>query len=109
MDEVLYRVHVRGLGTDDCADLVAALGGVVQSGEATALVLGNRLSIVPNCNVEIPSIDSQLSCSKATEPLKVQGGANVGAISGSILAAVLVVLIIVAMVVLVMTLKKKTG
>ena len=108
-DDVLYRTQVRGLGAENCDNVITAVESAIQS-SSSILVLGNRLGIQTNCDVGAESISSELFCAVAptTPPIVGAQGGNVGAIAGGAAAGVLVVLLLMVLVILVFVFKMRS-
>lgn len=118
-NQVLYRAKLRGLSPDDCTSFISLLTAWAQAmtTSATIVVLGNRLSVAPNCAVEINTFGDILECPTPPSTVASGGisdsqttviGAGVGAAAGVTVIVILVVIFIVALV-LVSRRKKKTN
>ena len=105
-DEVLYRVVLRGNQASDCPALLSHISTWVESQAASVIVLGNRLFVAPNCEVEIDSFLEGLVCLEpptvvTTEALATPGAAMPlaavagGTVAGLLIAGGLVIIILV--------------
>ena len=80
------------------------LAATVQSNQASVRVLGNRLTISPNCDIRVTSLGSDLMChtpapatttvAAATNEL-ISGTAIGGGVAGGVIAIVVIVVVVI--------------
>ena len=103
-EAVIFRAKLTG---SECTQLLSYMEEWVSSGQASALVQGNRLIVDPSCMVGIESLNSAPGCSRPTTAATVTGGtaqsapATLVPVIAAVVGVVFAVVIVIALVIII--------